>query len=233
MSIPLLERAATALGSLLDEVVFVGGATVVLWITDPGAPPPRPTKDVDVVVEVFTRAALHDFEARLRDADFREDQESGVICRWRHGRGADDELILDVMAADAALMGFTNTWQAAGLPHAVLRELPSGTRIRALSPPYLVATKLEAFRGRGGGDYLGSRDLEDIVLLVDGREELTAEVAAAPKDLRRFLATEIRDLLERPAFTDALFGFLRADMASQARGDTVVLPRLRDLSSDE
>lgn len=49
MSIELLERGAGALGALLDRVVFVGGATVTLWITDLGAPAPRPTKDVDVV----------------------------------------------------------------------------------------------------------------------------------------------------------------------------------------
>ncbi len=35
MSIPLLELAAAHLGDLLPEVTFVGGATVVLWITDP------------------------------------------------------------------------------------------------------------------------------------------------------------------------------------------------------
>jgi hypothetical protein len=46
--------------------MFVGGATIALWITDPGAPAPRPTKDVDVVLEVSTRAGLHAFEQRLR-----------------------------------------------------------------------------------------------------------------------------------------------------------------------
>lgn len=59
MSIELLERGATALGDLRHEVVFVGGATITLWITNPGAPPPRPTKDVDVIVEVTTRLGLH------------------------------------------------------------------------------------------------------------------------------------------------------------------------------
>jgi hypothetical protein len=47
MSLALLEAGATALGPLIDDVVFVGGASVTLWITDPGAPTPRPTKDVD------------------------------------------------------------------------------------------------------------------------------------------------------------------------------------------
>lgn len=80
MSIELLELGASALGTLTDEVVFVGGATVTLWITDPAAPPPRPTKDVDVIVEVASRTAYHAFEKRLRDAGFRDDGE--VICRW-------------------------------------------------------------------------------------------------------------------------------------------------------
>lgn len=169
MSVELLERAAAALDDLIHDVVFVGGATVTLWITDPAAPAPRPTKDVDVVVEVFSRPELHRFEARLRDVGFREDTDSGVICRWLHGRTADDELILDVMATDAAIMGFENRWQALAIPHAEERELPSGARIRAVTPPYLLTTKLEAFKGRGDGDHLGSRDLEDVVLLVDGR----------------------------------------------------------------
>src|SRR3954452_6064608 len=101
MSIALLELAGAALDDLLDEVVFVGGATVELWITDPAAPAPRPTKDVDVIVEVASRARFHQFEERLRRHGFREDTESGVICRWHQG-----ELVLDVMPTDASILGF-------------------------------------------------------------------------------------------------------------------------------
>lgn len=195
MSLDLLERGAAALGPLLSEVVFVGGATVTLWVTDPGAPAPRPTKDVDVVVEVASRAALHNFEARMRGQGFAEDMGSSVICRWRFHDRREDDLLMDVMPADASLLGFANRWQEAALPHAVERTLPSGVRIRAIPPPYLIATKLEAFRGRGQGDHLRSRDLEDIVLLVD-----------------------------------AIFGFLRPDVASQARGEAIVLPRLHSIA---
>lgn len=137
MSIELLELAADALGPLLDEVVFVGGATVTLWITDPGAPPVRPTKDVDVVVEVATRSAFHDFEARLRERRFAEDQEEGIICRWRHPTG----LILDAMPTDATILGFENRWQSAAVPHAIARQLPSGTVVRAVSPPWSTVVK--------------------------------------------------------------------------------------------
>jgi len=226
VSIELLEIAAETLGELLEDVVFVGGATVVLWITDPGAAPVRPTKDVDVVVEVATRSAFHDFEARLRKRRFAEDQEDGVICRWRHPSG----LILDAMPSQPGILGFENRWQGAAIPHAIERELPSGARIRAASPPYLLATKLEAFKGRGHRDFLGSHDFGDIIALIDGREELIDEVAQAPDDVRTFIAAELADLLEDPRFADGLFGAMQPDAASQARIDDVVMPRLRALT---
>jgi hypothetical protein len=219
----LLELAAAQLDDLLGEVVFVGGATIGLWTTDPGAPPARATYDVDVVVEVTTRGAFYAFESRLRARGFREDQVDGIICRWRH---ADSGLILDAMPAEAGILGFENRWQGAALPHALDRSLPSGAVIRAVSPPYLLATKLEAFKGRGGGDFLGSRDFGDIIALVDGRQELVTEIADAEEELRRYLAQEICALLDAPRFADGLFGALLPDAASQQRAEAVVRPAL-------
>lgn len=37
-------------------------------------------------------------------------------------------------------------------------------------------------------------------------------------------------LLSQARFVDAIFAFLRADMASQARAETVVLPRLQAIA---
>ncbi len=207
--------------------MFVGGATVGLWITDPGAPPARPTNDVDVIVEVTARSAFHEFQSRLRRRDFDEDQEDGVICRWRHRRNG---LILDAMPADASLLGFENRWQRAALPHAAARTLPSGAVIRAVPPPYLLATKLEAFKNRGNRDFLGSRDFGDIIALVDGREALVAEVAAAAADVRGYIAAEMTAILRASRFRDGLYGALRPDDASQERGDVVVLPALKALA---
>jgi hypothetical protein len=115
VSLELLERAAGALELVLSDVVFLGGASIVLWTTDPAAPAPRPTKDVDVVVEVTSRAGFHAFEERLRSQGFKEDQEDGIICRWRH---RDDDLILDAMPAGAAILGFENRCKAASLSSA-------------------------------------------------------------------------------------------------------------------
>jgi hypothetical protein len=52
MSEELLELAAGILGPLVDEIVFLGGATVHLWLTEPAAPPVRATDDVDVICDV-------------------------------------------------------------------------------------------------------------------------------------------------------------------------------------
>jgi len=223
MNIELLELAAAALDDLLAEVAFVGGATVELWITDPGAPPVRATNDVDVVVEVATRGEFHAFEERLRAHGFGPDLEDGVICRWRHrGNG----LILDAMPTDPGILGFANRWQAAALPHAVARALPSGATIRAIPPPYLLATKLDAFNGRGNNDFLASRDFADIITLLDGREELPDEITHSDTEVRRYLADEFRALLRHPRFIDGVHGALLPDTASQQRAEAIVLPAI-------
>ncbi len=224
MSVELLELGAAALGDLVEEVVFVGGATVVLWITDPAAPPPRPTKDVDVIVEVSSRSDYYAFEERLRQAGFRD--EGTVICRWIHRDGG---LILDAMPTDAALLGFENRWQRKAFPNAAELTLPSGAQIRAVPPAFLLATKLEAHQGRGEGDLLGSRDFADLVALVDGREELIDEVKLAPAELQRYVSQAVGSLLADDRLLDGVQGQLPPDAASQGRAEAVVITRLREI----
>jgi hypothetical protein len=55
VSADLIETAATALGPLLNEVVFLGGASIHLWLSDPGAPDTRATEDIDAIVSTSSR----------------------------------------------------------------------------------------------------------------------------------------------------------------------------------
>jgi hypothetical protein len=210
---------AKRLGPLRRRAAFVGGATLELLISDAGAGPIRPTDDVDVVVPVGTRREfLVDLSDELRRAGFKHDmRENAPICRW-----IVEGITVDVMPTDAAILGFTNRWYAAGVQHAQHIELEPGLGVRVLTAPYFLATKIEAFKSRGHGDFLGSSDLEDIVSVVDGRPELLMEVAASANELRNYLAREFRLLLETPDFVESLEGHLPADQASQAR-----LPGLR------
>lgn len=219
----MLELATEHLGDLLAEVVFVGGATVELWITDEAAPEFRPTDDIDVIVEITTLREYHRFEKRVREAGFENDQQSGVICRFKHPGSS---LVLDVMPTEASILGFENYWQGEAFPHAADVALPSGQLIRAIPPPYLLATKLEAFRTRGRVDFYGSRDFGDVVALIDGREELPAEMARAPAPLREYVSDQLNGLSGHPVFDSGLEGALPSGPETQARVELVIRPRV-------
>jgi hypothetical protein len=221
-NIELLERAVETLGDLLDrEVVFVGGATIALWGTDEATAEFRPTDDVDVIVEVASLGAYYRFEERLRAIGFVNDAE--VICRFHHRSTG---LILDAMPTESSILGFENRWQKEAFPHAVSVALPSGRTIQAVPPAFLLGTKLEAFRSRGKGDLLWSRDFEDIITLIDRREELVREVQAAPPGLRAFVVRELNELLQHGEFDSAGEGALSGGPETQARFDLVVRPRI-------
>ncbi len=191
MSVELLELAADILGPLVDEVVFVGGATVHLWLTEPAAPPVRATDDVDVICDVSSYGQYQALAKRLRERELDEAMDEPVICRWRH-RGSG--LAIDVMPTSEEVLGFSNPWYELGIATAVEHTLPSGKTIRAIAPPVVVATKLAAWRGRGAGDVLASLDVHDIVVLIDGRPELIDELAAQPAELHEYVARELAAL---------------------------------------
>ena len=171
-NLDLLAEAARLLKPLLDELVFVGGSTTALLITDKAAADVRPTYDVDAIAEITSYAAYADFSERLRKIGFAEDTtEEAPLCRWRQKR-----IILDVMPLDEKILGFSNRWYRPAMEFAEERELEPKLSIRVVSAVYFCATKLEAFVGRGKGDYLSSHDLEDLVAVIDGRAEIVEEI---------------------------------------------------------
>jgi len=98
------------------------------------------------------------------------------------------------MPSDPAVLGYANRWFVEGLARADKFTLPSGAVIQIFKPAYFLATKLEAFSGRGGGDPY-HKDVEDIIILVDGRTELLEEVRQAESELKDFITSGIRELM--------------------------------------
>jgi hypothetical protein len=119
------------------------------------------------------------------------------------------ELKVDFMPDDEAILGFSNRWYAKGIETAVPEQLEAALEIRRLAPELFVATKLEAYRGRGDGDLIGSRDAEDILLLVDGREEIVGEIASSEPEIRDYIAEQIAALLDDPNFDHFVEGNVR------------------------
>jgi hypothetical protein len=218
-NLELLAGAARLLKPLLRELVFVGGATTALLITDKGAPDVRPTYDVDAIAEITSYAAYTAFSERLRNLGFTEDVTEGApICRWRQ-----QKMVLDVMPLDATILGFSSRWFKAAMDTAEEMEFEAELRIRVINPVYFCATKLEAFAGRGKGDYLSSHDLEDLVTVLDGREEIAQEIQSAPQDVQSYISSQIKQLLTEESFIDALPGYLLPDAATQARIEPLMI----------
>src|ERR1700752_2887156 len=188
----MLQTVAQSLGDdLRKRLVFVGGCTTALFITDEivleGV---RATDDVDLIVDIVGHAQWAQLQEQLRLKGFSESPEDEVICRMRLG-----DLKVDFMPDDESILGFSNRWYAQGIETAGTCSLNEALNIKRLTPELFVATKLEAYRGRGNDDLLGSRDMEDILLVIDGREEFVAEIQNADDDVRRYIAEQFKALL--------------------------------------
>lgn len=199
----MIATVAEALGEdLLQEVAFVGGCTTGLLLTDDFSNEQvRHTDDVDLIVHVLNYAGMVRLQAQLRTRGFSYsmDDDDSPICSMRLG-----ELRVDFMPDDEGVFGFSNRWYVQALKTATPYQLPDGPVIRLVTPAYFVATKLEAYRGRGNNDPLGSRDIEDILTLVDGRSELAGELLMAPVELRQYISSELTDLLKVNQFSYAV-----------------------------
>lgn len=221
----LLETAVSRLGPLINELVFVGGCATGLLITDVAAPPVRSTIDVDVIVQVLSKTEYYALSDRLRALGFREDSsDDAPICRWTDG-----DVILDMMPTEPEILGFGSAWYVMAVEHANEYMLRQGGTIRLVSAPCFLITKLEAFNGRGGGDYQLSHDVEDLLAVIDGRSGIVDEVAASEAVLQEELAGRFRHLLGNPRFLDAVPGHLPPDETSQARVP-IVLGRIKQIA---
>ena len=211
----MLCAIAQRLGDLRNEVVFLGGATLGLFITDKAAPDMRITKDVDVIVEVASYVRYEAIATKLRALGFSQPidkTEESPTCRWFI-----DDSILDVMPTEPEALGFSNRWYPAALRSATRRVLSNHLEIRVVTAPCFLATKLEAFAGRGNGDFSGSHDMEDIVVLITGRPEIVHEIKNSDAEIRQYLVEQFTRLMANETFLDALSGHLEPDVASQAR----------------
>lgn len=219
----MLLMVARALGAeLLGKVAFVGGSTTGLLITDVMTKELiRYTDDVDLIISVVGYTGWHNFVEQLKPHGFRVSMEDDVTCRLRLG-----ELKVDFMPDDEKALGFTNIWYKEALAFAADYELEPNVTIKLLTAPYFVATKLEAYKGRGNNDLLCSNDIEDILNLFDGREELIDEIKQSSVELKKYLALEITALLNHRDINSAIQSTAFGDSGRQE----LIFERLETIS---
>lgn len=201
-----LEQVATILARVPERFVFTGGGTIVLYVDEIIRDELRPTKDVDCVVEIFSRTEYYRLATMLREVGLSECTEPDApMCRWEYR-----ELLIDIMPCGAEVLGFSNRWYVEGLKNLIAYTLPSNREIYIFSPLYLLASKIEAFLGRGQSFYF-SKDIEDIVVLLDGCEALPREFNRAEGEVKLFLQQWFRENLEN--LEDAVANFLPSSSA--------------------
>lgn len=217
-----LGRVVAALGHMQDKVVFIGGSVIGLLISDEAAPDVRTTTDVDLIVEAI--GLRHsEIEAEFRKLGFAHDISEGAHI----GRFLLGDLIVDILPIDGSSFGMNTDWHQLAVSTAQTLDL-NGLQIRVINAPLLICTKLAAFHDRGKDDLKTSKDFEDILSIVDGREELLSEIIATDITAKAFLIQQFAALLKNADLSEAILWQLESD---QQEREEIILARMSAIAS--
>ena len=194
-----LEATSAALEPILDDLVFVGGTIVGLLVDDPGAGPVRATVDVDVVAQVGGIKGYQWATSTMTKMGFQPDSREGApICRWVKG-----DLLVDLVGTEDAPLWSTNPWYEEGFRTRIQAVLPESRRsISILAAPVFLLTKWVAYQNRGDGCMTGSRDIEDILNVLDGRVGLREEAGQSSPEVQAGLSAMGRSLFDSQQFCE-------------------------------
>ncbi|WP_432211084.1 hypothetical protein [Acinetobacter variabilis] len=201
--ISMLDKIAQALPQeYLDEMAFIGGCTTALFLDIPNAEEGiRATYDVDLIVDISTRTEWYKLEDSLRELGFKNDLDDDILCRFKL-----NDIIVDFMPINQDILGFTNYWYEKSMKHTNEYILPSNTKIKILDACYFLATKFEAYQGRGNNDPMSSKDIEDILNVVAGRSTIIGEIYDAEPELQDYLGNQFAKLISHADWQYVLQG---------------------------
>jgi len=195
-------RVAVALGDLNEDVVYVGGAMVSLYIDDPAAEDVRPTKDIDITLEIANVGELEKLRVALEDKGFVQSAEDDVICRFRL-----KEIKVDVMSTTEVGWAPANPWFESGFGNSLTIEIEN-VEIRILTLPYFLATKFAAFEGRGGRDPRMSHDFEDIVYLLNYTSNFREQIQESNPEVQKYLKEQFSSIRDKANMQEAIIANL-------------------------
>lgn len=198
----IIKKVAIALGELNKDVIYVGGATVSLYINDPAADDVRPTKDIDISLEILSIPQLEDIREQLVDRGFSQSADLGTICRFKL-----DDVLVDVMSTKAVGWAPANLWFADGFAQRqslLIDKIP----IQIMPLPYFLASKFSAFINRGGNDPRYSSDLEDITYILNNRMDWHKVIIHSDVNVKKFLSKQLKDINNSPKLQEAMRGNL-------------------------
>ena len=208
INITRIKAISRILKSIKKDVVFVGGATVSLYV-DSKSSEVRPTDDVDVVIELAAYNNYTQLEEELRNVGFENDKDSGIICRYMV-----QGIIVDIMPTNSDVLGFSNRWYEEGFENAISIMLDDD-EVKIFSFPYFIATKLEAFKNRGNNDFRFSSDFEDIVYVLENNSNAENQLLNLPEQLKEYFSKTFQDLINQQDWEEGLYAHLEPRNAPQ------------------
>lgn len=199
----IIQKIAKALGELNKEVIYVGGATVSLYINDPAAEDVRPTKDIDISLSVATINELEDVREKLTSKGFLQSSELDVICRFKF-----EDILVDVMNTNPISWAPANPWFKKGFEN--LEEIKIDQSIIRIMPfNYFLASKFSAYENRGGNDPRFSHDIEDITYILDNRTDWHQFlINEKDKIVKNYIIEKLELIKNNSKFQEAILGNL-------------------------
>ena len=204
------------------DPVFTGGGIVSLLITDKETPQVMFTKDVDLVVEIASNPDFYAMERAFEGAGFRrplDEFAEPFTWEWKGLR-------IDSMPHRQIHLMPHNRWFDELMKAAQSVEVLPGHRAWIASAPCFIATKFEAFFDRGKHDFLRSKDLGDILAVVNGRAELGGEIQQSAPEVRSFLRKSFGWLLEQGQIMESL-----PEIVPERQREQIVFDRMKNFSS--
>jgi hypothetical protein len=217
----VIRKIALALGELNEQVIYVGGATIGLYINDPAAEDVRPTKDVDISLSIANAGELEKIRETLIHKGFIQTADDDVICRFRY-----DDIQVDIMNTKAIGWAPANPWFASGFDCRLPINI-EGQKIYIVPMPYFLATKFSAYNSRGKGEPRTSHDFEDIIYVLDNRTDLVEQILKANEDVRTFLKNEFEGILNDSVKQEAISANLFYESRDQRY--TIIIDKLKQI----
>jgi predicted nucleotidyltransferase len=215
-------KIATALGDLNAEVVYVGGAVISLYIDDISADDVRPTKDLDLMMEILSLGQLEALRENLVKLGFKQTADDSVVCRFRY-----DDILVDVMATKPIAWAPGNRWFGLGFNQSFKYNLDD-LSIRLLPLPYFLATKFDAFFDRGNEDVYVSHDFEDIVYLFNHISDIVQKIEKSEKKVKEYLMDCSNKILQNSQLLEAIKGNLFHE--AQDQRFSLIISRLKKIA---
>ena len=198
----IIQRVAQALGELNKEVIYVGGATVSLYINDPAADDVRPTKDIDISIKIASITHLEEIREKLVAKGFKQSADLGVICRFKL-----EDILVDVMGTKPVGWAPANPWFELGFEFKEQIQIEE-YNINIMPLPCFLASKFVAHSDRGGNDPRMSHDFEDIIYILDNRTDWQQLVGNSDNKVKTYLLEQFQNILDSNRMQEAILGNL-------------------------